>query len=220
MIERERVEKIIHLLRKHTVGMTDPAALTIVKKFGRNPFLVLISCMLSLRTQDKVSLPASLRLFEVAKTPKDMASIPLHNLEKLIYPVGFYKNKAKHIHLTCKKILTDFDGVVPNTREQLMSLSGVGRKTANLVLGEGFGIPAICVDTHVHRISNRLGIVSTKTVEGTEEALMKVLPEEYWIEYNKLLVMWGQNVCLPISPLCSSCILLPLCPQKGVTRHR
>ena len=220
MVARKKIDKIIDLLRKNTVGMTDPAALTIVKTFGRNPFLVLISCMLSLRTQDKVSLPASLRLFEVAQTPKDMASLPLHTLEKLIYPVGFYKNKTKHIHLTCKKLLAEFKEVVPQTREQLMSLPGVGRKTANLVLGEGFGIPAICVDTHVHRISNRLGIVATKTVEETEEALMKVLPKEYWIEYNRLLVMWGQNVCLPISPLCSSCVLLPLCPQKGVMRHR
>ncbi len=220
MIERERIDKIIHLLRKHTAVMAEPAALAIVKTFGRDPFLILISCMLSLRTQDKVSLPASLRLFARAKTPQAMAELPLHTLEKLIYPVGFYKNKAKYIHLTCKKLLTQFAGIVPHTREELMSLPGVGRKTANLVLGEGFGIPAICVDTHVHRISNRLSIVATKTPEETEKALMKLLPEKYWIEYNKLLVMWGQNVCLPVSPLCSQCVLLPICPQMGVTRHR
>ncbi len=220
MTERERVEKIIHLLRKNTVGMVDPASLSLIKKFGHNPFIVLVGCMLSLRTQDKVSLPASLRLFEHAKTPQEILSLPLHSLEKLIYPVGFYRNKAKYIHLTCKKLIQDFNGTVPQTRDELLTLPGVGRKTANLVLGEAFGIPAICVDTHVHKVSNRLGIVATTTVEETEEALMKVLPEKYWIEYNRLLVMWGQNVCLPISPLCSQCVLLPLCPQKGVIRHR
>jgi len=220
MTERERVERIIHLLRANTVGMVDPASLSIIKKFGHNPFLVLISCMLSLRTHDKVSLPASFRLFEHAKTPQELVALPLHAIEKLVYPVSFYRNKAKYIHLTCKKLLKDFDGKVPKTRDELLTLSGVGRKTANLVLGEAFGIPAICVDTHVHKVSNRLGIVATKTVEQTEEALMKVLPEKYWIEYNRLLVMWGQNVCLPVSPLCSQCVLLPLCPQKGVTRHR
>ena len=220
MTERERVEKIIHLLRKNTIGMVDPASLSIIKKFGKDPFLILVSCMLSLRTQDKVSLPASLRLFDHAKTPEQLVAMPLHSVEKLIYPVGFYRNKAQYLHVMSKQLINDFGGKVPHTRDELMLLSGVGRKTANLVLGQAFDIPAICVDTHVHTVSNRLGIVNTKTPQETEEALMKVLPEKYWIEYNTLMVLWGQNICLPISPLCSKCILLPLCPQKGVTRHR
>ncbi len=200
--------------------MVEPAAATIVKQYGRNPFFVLISCILSLRTKDTVSLPASQRLFEVAKTPKSMLSLPLAQIEKLIYPSGFYRQKAKQILQICHDLLEKYDGKVPSTEQELLTFKGVGRKTANLVLGEGFGIPAICVDTHVHRISNRLGLVKTKTPEETERALQKLLPKKYWVEYNTLLVIWGQNICVPISPFCSKCPIFDLCERVGVTRSR
>jgi endonuclease-3 len=218
--DRSRAIAIIHQLRIATVGMPEPAAGQIVRQFGRNPFLVLISCLLSLRTKDTVSLPASLRLFEQATTPEQILAIPRSSLEKIIYPVGFYRVKAANIGLVCRQLLEQFGGDVPETEEALLSLPGVGRKTANLVLGEGFGIPALCVDTHVHRISNRLGLVATTTPAQTEMALRELLPPEYWIEYNSLLVMWGQNICVPISPFCSSCAIAPLCPKVGVGRRR
>lgn len=216
----DRALKIIHILRKMTRSMVEPASLSITKQFGRDPYLILISCILSLRTRDTVSLPASIRLFEHAKTPERMLSLPLKAIEKLIYPCGFYRRKASTIHEISKTLLEKFHGKVPSTLEQLLTLKGVGRKTANLVLGEGFGIPALCVDTHVHRISNRLGLVQTKTAEETEIELKKVLPKEYWIEYNHLLVMWGQNICVPISPFCTKCAIKDLCPRIGVTRFR
>lgn len=214
------VQKIIEQLRIATRGMEPPASVSIVSRFGRDSFLVLIACILSLRTRDTVSLPASLRLFEQARTPEAMLELPTATISSLIYPVGFYRRKAQTIHQICSMLLTRFGGHVPNTPEELMSLPGVGLKTANLVLGEGFGIPALCVDTHVHRISNRLGLVNTKTPEETEAALRKILPPEYWIEWSKLLVMLGQNVCVPISPFCSTCPIRTQCQRVGVTRSR
>lgn len=216
----ERAVAIIEHLRTATKHMVEPAASVIVARYGQDPFLVLISCILSLRTKDTVSLPASLRLFELARTPQDMLNVPVATIAQTVYPVGFYRRKAVTIHTICKQLIDVFGGKVPATEEQLLELSGVGRKTANLVLGEGFGIPALCVDVHVHRISNRLGIVQTKTPEETERALQHVLPPEYWIEYNRLLVMWGQNICVPISPFCSKCPVRPLCQRVGVTRSR
>ena len=217
---KERAVAIIKILRIATKDMVAPAATTITKQYGRNPFLILISCILSLRTRDTVSLPASQRLFEHAQTPQTLLLLSPSTIEKLIYPTGFYRHKAKEILAICTILLEKYKGKVPNTHEELIALPGVGPKTANLVLAEGFGIPAICVDTHVHRISNRLGLVKSKTVEQTEEQLKLVLPKHYWSEYNKLMVMWGQNICVPISPKCSICPLLPLCPQIGVVRHR
>lgn len=214
------VEKIVEILRRATTGLTPPASCTIVSRFGRDPFLVLIGCILSLRTKDTVSLPASCRLFEQAQTPQALLALSHEAIASTIYPVGFYRKKALTIHTICAELLTRFDGQVPNTLNELMSLPGVGLKTANLVLGEGFGIPALCVDTHVHRISNRLGVVNTKTPEETEAALRAVLPPEYWIEWGKLLVMWGQNICVPISPKCSKCPIRPLCKRVGVARSR
>lgn len=216
----ERVELIIKILRHATRGMVEPASATIVKTYGRDPYLMLISCLLSLRTKDSVSLPASLRLFEYAKTPDAMLSVPLQTIQKVIYPVGFYKNKAKVIQVVSAELIKRFGGRVPETMDELLTLPGVGPKTANLVIAEGFGRPAICVDTHVHRISNRLGLVNTKTPEETEAALKKILPEEYWREYNALMVMWGQNVCVPISPKCSTCAIVAWCPQQGVGKKR
>lgn len=217
---RNRVITIIEKLRIATKGMVQPAATQIVNEYGRDPFLVLISCILSLRTKDTVSLPASQRLFKHAKTPQELLALDSHFIEKTIYPVGFYRQKTKYILALSKKLITDFGGHVPRDEKSLLSLPGVGRKTMNLVLSQGFNIPAICVDTHVHRISNRLGLVSTKTPDETEKALKTFLPVEYWSEYNGLMVMWGQNICVSTSPFCSRCVLLPLCPQVGVTRHR
>lgn len=218
--EKKRAITIISILQDATKHMVEPAATTIVKQYGRDPYLVLVSCILSLRTRDTVSLPSSQRLFTKARTPSELLALPSKTIQDLIYPVGFYRQKTKQLKALSTVLLQNFNGNVPKTTEELLSLPGVGPKTTNLVLSEGFGIPAICVDTHVHRISNRLGLVDTKTPEETEIALKKVLPKKYWSEYNKLIVMWGQNICVPISPFCSKCPLLPVCPQKGVTRHR
>jgi endonuclease III len=215
-----RVQKIIEQLRIATCGMEPPASQTIVSRFGRDSFLVLISCILSLRTKDTVSLPASCRLFELARTPQEILALSVQTIEQVIYPVCFYRRKAVTLCRISDEIQNKFHGLVPRTQAELMSLPGVGLKTANLVLSEGFGIPALCVDTHVHRISNRLGIVQTKTPEETEAALRHVLPSEYWIEWSRLLVMLGQNVCVPISPFCSVCPVRPLCQRIGVQRSR
>jgi endonuclease-3 len=200
--------------------MVEPASVTIVSTYGRDPYLVLISCLLSLRTKDSVSLPASLRLFQLGTTPQALLALPLHQLEKTIYPVGFYRVKARNIHAISQLLVDSYAAQVPESESELLTLPGVGRKTANLVRAQGFGLPAICVDTHVHRISNRLGLVATTTPEQTERELKQILPEQYWSEYNNLLVMWGQNVCVPISPKCSTCPVAELCPQIGVTRRR
>jgi endonuclease-3 len=220
MHPEEKVIKIIEILRKATAHMAEPASAAIVRKYGPDPFLILVSCLLSLRTKDTVSLPASIRLFEHAKTPEQLLLIPSLLLQKIIYPVGFYRVKAKNLHTVSQVLLAQYGGKVPGTEGELLKLPGVGRKTANLVLGEAFGIPALCVDTHVHRISNRLGLVKTGKPEETEAALKKVLPPSYWVEYNRLLVMWGQNICVPISPFCSRCPVAPLCERVGVTRSR
>lgn len=215
-----RAIAIIKKLRQATRDMVKPAVTTIIKEYGKNPFLILVSCVLSLRTKDTISLPASRRLFSLARTPEQLRDLSLSEIEKTIYSVGFYRQKARQLHAISVDIIEKFNGNVPRTEQELLSLVGVGRKTANLVLGEAFDIPAICVDTHVHRISNRLGLVNTKTVEETEYALKKILPSEYWIEYNKLLVMWGQNICVPIAPWCSRCAIADLCPKKDVIRQR
>lgn len=217
---RNRVLKILGILRTATKSMNKPASQEIVSRFGRDPFLVLVSCILSLRTRDTISFPASCRLFEHAKTPAALLDLSTATIEKLIYPSGFYHQKARTLHIISHDIIMRFNGVVPHTKEELMSLHGVGPKTANLVLAEGFGIPALVVDTHVHRISNRLGIIQTKTPEETEQALMDIIPKEHWIEWSHFLVIWGQNICVPISPFCSICPLLPLCERRGVIKSR
>jgi endonuclease III len=216
----DRALAIIKILQAATKGLIEPAATTIVKQYGRDPFLVLISCILSLRTKDAVSLAASQRLFAHSRTPQQLLAIPSSAIEKIIYPTGFYRQKTKQIKALCAILIEKYQGCVPSTQEELLSLPGVGPKTAALTLSMGFGIPAICVDTHVHRVSNRLGLVTTKNVAETEQQLKQLLPEKYWSEFNSLIVMWGQNICVPISPKCSVCPLLPLCPQIGVTRHR
>jgi endonuclease-3 len=217
---KERVVAIIQELRVATQKMERPASVQIVQRYGRDPYLVLISCLLSLRTKDSVSMPASCRLFDYATTPEGMLKLSLEKIQEIIYPTGFYRNKSRVLHQVSADLITRFGGKVPSTEQELLSLKGVGRKTMALVLGEGFGIPAICVDVHVHRISNRLGIIHTKTTDETEIALKKIIPPEMWIEYNHLMVMWGQNNCVPISPFCSKCPIYDLCERRGVLRQR
>ena len=191
---RKRALKIIKVLRKATKDLGQPMSNAIRDEFNNDPFLILISCLLSLRARDTVTYPISVELFKVAKTPQQFVDMPLKQLEKIIYSVGFYKNKARSIKSVSKDIIERFGGNVPSNEKDLLSIKGIGRKTANLVLGIAFNIPAICVDTHVHKLSNKLGIVTTKTTEQTEFALQKVLPKKYWIEYNRLLVLCGQNM--------------------------
>lgn len=213
------IAKVVALIAKAMEHLPDPSV-TLVGKRWKSPFLVLISCILSLRTKDGTTLPASERLFALADDPASMLTLSLPQIEKAVYPVGFYKTKARTIHGICLDILEKFGGKVPDDIDTLMTMKGVGRKTANLVLTEGFAKPAMCVDTHVHRISNRLGYVRTKTPEETEWALRQKLPRKFWMQYNALLVTWGQNVCKPVSPLCSTCPVKGICQRNGVTVNR
>lgn len=216
----KNLTKIIAGLRKTVRGFDGPAVSLVIDHYGRDPFFILVSCLLSLRTKDTISLPVSLELFQIVKNFNDLATMPRVKLEKIIYSTGFYRQKAKQLQAVARDILLNHGGVVPNTREALLALPGVGLKTANLVLSEAFGIPALCVDTHVHRISNRLGLIATHTPEETEQALQKVLPKKYWSEWNRLLVLFGQSICTPQSPHCSTCPLAQLCPRIGVMRSR
>ncbi len=218
-VSNKNIHDAIKILRKDLKNFPDPSV-TLVGKRWKSPFLVLISCIMSLRTQDKTTLPASERLFKLATTPEEMLKLTFEQIEKAIYPVGFYRTKARTILGICRDIIEKFGGQVPSNLEDLLTMKGVGRKTANLVLTEGFAIPAMCVDTHVHRISNRFGYVKTKTPEETEIVLRKKLPQQYWMEYNALLVLWGQNICRPISPWCSQCSMRKICAKVDVTVSR
>jgi len=186
----------------------------------RDPFKVLISCILSLRTQDKTTGIASEKLFGIAPDVKTMSKLPVEAIAKAIYPVGFYKTKAGRIKDLCKVLIGKYNSNVPDNIDELLKLKGVGRKTANLVVTLGYGKPGICVDTHVHRITNRWGYVKTKTPEKTELALREKLPPGYWLEINGLLVAFGQGICRPISPLCSKCSISRYCEKVGVTVSR
>ena len=176
-----------------------------------DPFIVLIACILSLRTNDKTTYPAAMRMLKLGKTPKDFLNVKLEDLEKAIYPVGFYKNKAKQILDIAYELYHNYNSIVPKEIDELVKFKGVGRKTANLVQSKGYGIPSICVDVHVHRISNRLGLCSTKEPEETEMALKSNLPKEKWSEINTLFVTFGQNICKPTRPDCSKCCLTKYC---------
>ncbi|HSB72866.1 MAG TPA: endonuclease III [Candidatus Methylomirabilis sp.] len=213
------INQIVRTLRR-TARRWNPTAVGAVARDSRDPFRVLISCLISLRTKDQVTAEASARLFHLARTPHAMAVLPVERIAHSIYPAGFYRTKARTIRELCRSLLERHGGNVPDDLDTLLSLKGVGRKTANLVVTIGFGKPGICVDTHVHRISNRLGIVETKTPEQTETALRTILPRRHWIYYNDLLVTFGQNVCKPISPLCGTCPVSDLCPRIGVGKHR
>ena len=219
MLSNKNIALVIKRLKIAMRDLPDPSV-TLVGKKWKDPFFVLISCLLSLRTKDETTLPACERLFARAQNIRGILDIPVKELEKLIYPVGFYRTKARTLHGVCRDLRDRFNGTVPDDLDQLLTLKGVGRKTANLVLTEGFAKPGICVDTHVHRISNRLGYVKTRTPDETEFALRKKLPPEYWIEYNALLVTWGQNVCRPVSPLCSRCPVDKICRRVNVGVHR
>jgi len=178
-----------------------------------DPFRILISTIISLRTKDQVTTVASRKLYAVADTPAEIAKLSVEKIEQLIYPAGFYHTKAKQIKEICRILVNDYDSSVPHTMEELLSFKGVGRKTANLVLALGFNIPAICVDTHVHRITNRLGYVKTSVPEETEFALRKKLPEKYWLRINTLMVAFGQTICIPTIPRCPIC-KLTFCPSR------
>lgn len=186
----------------------------------RDPFKVLISCLLSLRTQDKTTGEASVRLFALAPGPGTMARLQVKTIEKAIYPVGFYHVKARRIKAICREILNRFNGKVPDTIEELLTLEGVGRKTANLVVTLGYNKAGICVDTHVHRIVNRWGLTCTKNPNETEFKLRELLPIKYWKELNGILVAFGQGICKPISPLCSKCSVYGYCERRGVKVSR
>jgi endonuclease-3 len=195
-------------------------ALAEVAERRQNPFHVLIACLLSLRTKDETTGPAAARLFALADTPAGIVSLTPRQIQRVIFPVGFYRTKSRVLRGVCRDLLQRFGGTVPNTIDQLLTLNGVGRKTANLVVTQAYNKPGICVDIHVHRISNRWGYVRTATPEKTEMALRARLPRRYWIGYNDLLVSFGQNICLPVSPKCSLCPVADLCPRIGVTRSR
>lgn len=191
-----------------------------IARYAETPFTVLISCLLSLRTQDKTTIAASDRLFAIADEPKSMLATPIAVIEKAIYPVSFFRTKARSIHAICEVLFERFDGKVPSDMDSLLGLPGVGRKTANIVITLAFRKPGIAVDIHVHRISNRLGYVRTRTPDETEMTLRQKLPRRYWIILNDLLVAYGQNLCKPVSPFCSNCRISVYCKRVGVTTSR
>ena len=214
----DKYVKTFKIIEKQVKGLDIPWVTKV--SYHKDPYKVLISCILSLRTKDRTTALASKRLFKKASSPNSLVKLPLSRIKKLIYPVGFYNNKAKTILEISKRIISEYKGRVPSTLDGLISLKGVGRKTANLVLGLSYNIPSICVDTHVHRISNRLGWIDTKTPFESEQALEKVFPQRYWIRLNTILVAFGQNICLPVSPLCSRCYVRDFCRRKGVKTSR
>ncbi|HBO36642.1 MAG TPA: endonuclease III [Sphaerochaeta sp.] len=207
---REAIEKEGQLL----------PSVSIIAERENDPFHVLIATLISLRTKDEVTLAASQRLFALAGDPYAMAGLSEEAIEQAIHPAGFYKTKARNIRLISEILIAQYNGRVPDTREQLLTLPGVGIKTANLTLNLGYQIDAICVDCHVHQIANRLGWVETKTPEQTEIALQHVMPRRFWIPLNELLVRFGQLICTPVSPFCSKCPQAERCPKIGVVRSR
>ena len=218
MQQKQLREAMVILLREAPTW--DVPVVSLIAQESHDPYRVLISTLLSLRTLDQTTGPAAQRLFALADTPEAMLRLDQQTIERAIYPVGFYRNKAAQILELSRRLVDEFGGRVPDDIDVLTTFNGVGRKTANLVLAEGYGIPAICVDTHVHRISNRWGYVKTKSPFDTEMALRKKLPREYWIAYNPSLVALGQHCCKPTSPMCSQCPVTHLCKRVGVQRQR
>lgn len=215
-------EAVFLVLKKEVSKWKEPAVGFLLKSGIKDRvYATLVSTILSLRTKDAVTEKTSLRLFEKASTWEGLLKLSESEIEKLIYPAGFYKTKAKSLKKIAGIILTKYKGVVPKSLDELLTLPGVGRKTANLVLTEGFGLAeGLCVDVHVHRITNRWGLVKTKTPDETEMALREVLPQKYWKKINSLLVAFGQNLCVPVSPWCSRCQIAKLCPRKNVEKTR
>jgi endonuclease-3 len=217
----KNVGAVMRALAREIDGLELPAVEKISEDHQEDPFHVLIGTLLSARTQDRTTAAASARLFKAARTPHTMARLPVKRIERLIYPVSFYRNKARHVKAACRMLVNRFGGRVPSTMEELLMLPGVGRKTANLVLILSFkSVRNICVDTHVHRISNRLGWVRTETPDQTEQALYRATNERWWPYINLYLVTWGQNVCRPLSPRCSACVIRPYCRRVGVVNAR
>ncbi|KAB2881397.1 endonuclease III [bacterium] len=219
MITNKNIGPILNRIEKKMRKNVLPSV-SMIATGSSSPFHVLIATILSLRTKDAVTLEASIRLFKIADTPESLMLLSQKQLEKLIYPVAFYRNKSTHILEICRRLIKEYDGIVPKELNELLKFKGVGRKTANLVQILGFGIPAMCVDTHVHRISNRFGYITTKTPDESELKLRQKLPTRYWLSYNDLLVTFGQNQCKPVSPICSTCPVTNVCPKVNVSRHR
>jgi endonuclease-3 len=213
------VERVMRTLARAITGLELPAVEKISEEQADDPFQILIATILSARTQDATTHAASTRLFRRARTPRTMAKLRVKEIERLIYPVSFYRYKARYVKACCEMLVSRFDGQVPATMEELVTLPGVGRKTANLVLILGFrSLRNICVDTHVHRISNRLGWVRTRLPDETEQALYRNTPARWWPYINLYLVTWGQNVCRPVYPRCGDCVIARECPRIGVER--
>ena len=213
------IEKVIKILEIESKNWKC-SVVTLIALNSKDPFKVLISTIISLRTKDEVTIESSKRLFNVLKSSKDIFNLSQSQIEELIYPCGFYKRKAFQIKEICEIIANDYGGIMPKDIEILLKFKGVGRKTANLVLAQGYNIPAICVDVHVHRISNRLGFIKTKNPEKTERSLAKKLDKKYWIDYNSLLVAFGQSICKPVSPYCSKCPVFNYCKRISVEKYR
>ncbi len=218
-MEDIKIHSVIKILKKE-LDLGEMPIVSHLAESERDPFVILISTLLSLRTKDEVTAEATDRLFALAATPEEMLKVPQAKIARTIYPVGFYRVKAKTIHSTCRELLNRFGSKVPDQLDDLLSIKGVGRKTANLVVTLAYGKDGICVDTHVHRISNRLGYVRTKTPDETEFALRAKLPRRHWIVYNTLMVAFGRKTCKPISPLCSACPVKQYCARIGVTISR
>jgi endonuclease-3 len=213
------VSRVLARLRRAVRGLEEPAVEKISEDSERDPFRVLVATLLSAQTKDAVTHAASERLFRAARTPRAMAALPLRRVQSLIYPVSFYRVKARHLHATCRRLLDHFAGRVPDNMDDLLTLPGVGRKTANLVLILSHASrDNICVDTHVHRMANRLGWVRTRTPNETERALYETVPRRWWPTVNLYLVTWGQTVCRPVYPRCGACVLADECPRIGVTK--
>ena len=219
MVTNRTIDTVMWILREVAPSWSAPVV-SQMASLSRDPYLVLIACLLSLRTKDETTGPAARRLFALADTPEKMLTLTPTQIERAIYPVGFYKTKAQTVLDISRVLVENYSGRVPNEIDELLTLKGVGRKTANLVVTQGFQKLGICVDTHVHRISNRWGYVSTKTPEDTEMALRAKLPQRYWIEINDLLVAMGQTICHPTSPKCSLCPIERYCAKVGVVRSR
>jgi len=218
-MRNEEIHAALRILRREVRQWQEPVVGVIAKE-SRDPFRVLISCVLSLRTKDRTTAEASRRLFALATNPNALVKLSLSKIQTAIYPVGFYRTKSRQIQAMSRRILEAYGGRVPDSIDELFTLPGVGRKTANLVVTIGYTKPGICVDIHVHRINNRWGYISTKTPDETEQALYQKLPAKYWITYNDLLVPFGQNICQPVSPYCSRCKLTKYCDRVDVTRSR
>ena len=218
-MENDVIHPVIEILRREISQFKVPIV-TEYAQNERNPFHILISTLLSLRTKDQTTAEASYRLLKKADTPNDMLKLSQNEIEKLIYPVGFYRVKAENIKNICQSLVEKYQSKVPDNIDELLKFKGVGRKTANLVVTLGYNKLGICVDIHVHRISNRWGYIQTKNPDESEMILRKKLPKEYWIEFNDLLVTYGQNICLPTSPKCSQCTIADYCEKVGVTKSR